>query len=81
MWFETLICDFLNAVTFILCETLGEDRCIRDDGVMDLWKGNQIRLKLGQVNVQGAFETQGRGDGRYNYYQLFVQGCDYHLVR
>jgi hypothetical protein len=48
---------------------------------MDLWEGNQIRLKLGKVNVQGAFEAERRGNGRYNYHQLFVQGWAYHLVR
>lgn len=51
MRLETLVGDFLNPMTFVLCESLREDRCIRNDGVMNLWEGNQIRLKLSKVNI------------------------------
>lgn len=40
--------------------------------------GHQIRLELGQIDVQGAVESQGCGDGRHDLadqpVQVRVQG-------
>lgn len=82
MGFETLIGDFLNAMTFILRESLGENRRVRNNGVMNLWEGNQIRLKLRKVNIQGSIKSKGRRNGRYNYESAFLCSKDINdLVR
>jgi len=65
--FETLGGDFLHAVTFVLRKTLGEDRGIGNDRVMDSRVGYQICLKLGEVNIQGPIEAEGRSDGGNDY--------------
>ena len=67
MRLEALIGDILNTVTFVLSESLGEDRSVGDDGVMDLWKRNEISLKLREVDIQGPIKAKGRSDGRHNY--------------
>lgn len=43
-----------------------DDGGVADEGVVDARVWNQVRLELVQVDIEGAVETEGRGDGRDN---------------
>lgn len=50
-------------------------RCIGCQRKVYAGVGYQIRLELGQVDVQGAVESQGRGDRRHHLADKPVQIC------
>jgi len=62
--FEALEGDVLDAVGFVLGFGFGDDGGTGDEGVVDSWVRDKVRLKFGKVDVQGAFEAEGGGDGR-----------------
>jgi len=64
--FEALKGDVLDAVGFVLGFGFGDDGGTGDEGVVDSWVRDEVSLKFGEVDVQGAFEAQGGGDGRDN---------------
>lgn len=65
--FETLEGDVLHAVGLVLRFGFGDDGGAGDEGIVDSWVGDQICLEFCEVDVQGSFETEGRGDGGDNY--------------
>jgi hypothetical protein len=48
-----------------LVGTLGgrNDRSIADQRVVDTWVRDKVGLELVEIDVEGAIESQGRGDG------------------
>ena len=59
---ETLECDVLNTMTFVLGLGFGDDGCAGDEGVVNTGVRNQVSLELGKINIQGSFETEGCSD-------------------
>jgi len=61
--FETLERDVLDTVGFMLRFGFGDDGGAGDEWVVDSWVGDQVCLEFREVDVQGSFETERRGDG------------------
>jgi hypothetical protein len=61
--FKALEGDVLDAVGFMLGFGFGDDGGTGDQGVVDSWVRDEIGLEFGEVDVQGAFEAEGGGDG------------------
>jgi hypothetical protein len=61
--FEALEGDVLDAVGFVLGFGFGDDGGAGDEGVVDSGVGDEIGLEFSEVDVQGAFEAEGGGDG------------------
>ena len=45
----------------------GDDGRISDEREVNTWVGDQVSLELVQIDVQGAIESEGGGDGRDDY--------------
>jgi hypothetical protein len=72
VWLETLESDILNAVTLMLRFGFRNDWGAGNKRVVNTWIGNQICLEFSEVNVQRAFEAEGRSDGGDN---CVLEGC------
>lgn len=58
--------DVLNRVGFVRGLFGGDDRRVSNQREVNTGVGDQVGLKFVEINVQGAIETQGSGDGRDN---------------
>jgi hypothetical protein len=63
VWFEAGHGDFLDRVGFVSCLGCRDNWGIGDEREMDTGIWDEIGLELVQVDVEGAVEAEGGGDG------------------
>lgn len=63
---HTLQSEVLDIEALMSTAAAGDNRSIRDKGVVNTWERHEISLEFVQVNVQGAIETQASGQRANN---------------
>lgn len=59
--------DLLNRVGFVRGLGGRDNRCIGDEREVNTRVRYEVGLELVQIDVERAIETEGSGDGRYDY--------------
>ena len=58
--------NVLDTMGFMLRFGFGDDGGAGDEGIVNSWVGDQVCLEFSEVDVQGSFEAEGRGDGGHH---------------
>lgn len=57
VWLEALESEIVGAERFVASSFGGNDRSVANEGVVDSWVGDEVGLKFGEINVEGAVEA------------------------
>jgi hypothetical protein len=58
--------DLLHRIRLMRCLGGGNNWGVSHEREMDSWIGNQVGLEFVEINVEGAVEAKGGGNGRDN---------------
>ncbi|CAL5972038.1 Conserved_hypothetical protein [Hexamita inflata] len=62
-WFEDSVGDFSNGELFVVSLVRGDEWGIGAEWEVDTWIWDEVGLELGEIDVEGAIETEGSGHG------------------
>ena len=62
-WLETGVCDLCYRQLLMVGLLSRDDWGVGGQGEVDTWVGHQVGLELCQIDVEGAIEPEGGGDG------------------